>query len=291
MDRIERARQAITKAFLAGTPIPTIAAKHMAAFRTVQNALDRWGVLAPCAQVAEPIPLGAAPCWRSLLSIPRPIPAKEPEPMRASPKVMPADHPAWKRAQPEVYAERNAQITTMKRENPRMTASEIATRLNLSSRQVVIGVLNRAGFGGSRETQPLQQRIAKKRKPREAAPRTLEETPRTEGRRPPVAEWGGFLSIPNEADKPKHAPTLRMTLEPMGSHVGELLDDTTGCVWPFDDRSPWPRREHRAADYLRCNLPRESFRTPRGEIVTRPYCECHWDRAHGDGKPKLRRRR
>jgi hypothetical protein len=189
-------------------------------------------------------------------SSPQPTPAKEPEPIKASTSLVPpvgGGEYAPRAPKPE----RNAKIVEMRKAG--MMPAEIwctATCAGMT-RNAVIGVLHRAGLCEEDGNNPR------------AISRRVRAQPRN----------GGAFSRKGKA-KPKHARALRMTLEPMSGHVGDLLDDTTGCVWPFDDRSPWPRRENRSADYLRCNRPRESFRNARGELVVRPYCCSHWDRAH-----------
>lgn len=209
------------------------------------------------------------------------------------------------RAKPEDYAERNAKILKMKRDNPTWSATAIAERLDLGSRQIVIGVLHRAGITadkgstrGGLETRIKTSIYHAKQRMKKTRPEPISEMgdapsqePVPEGTRPPMSrEYAGYMHIPN-SNAAKHAPTLRMTLEPMSDHAGELLEDTTECVWPFDDRSPWPRRDWRDCDYLRCNHRRERYKNERGELVILPYCPSHWDRAHGTGRPVERRRR
>jgi hypothetical protein len=287
MDRIEQAKRSILRAHRSGVPIPTIAARNMMPFAMVRDAIARW-----CPPSSpEPVPLGPAPELPAMLSIRCPIPAKEPESRKAQPDPSsPIGGADRKRSVP--LPERNAKIIEMRRAGMRPADIWRMPICAGMSRNAVIGILQRAGLceAGTRSGPAAAERIKYQspiRKKPKAAHVAVEAAPaQPKSRR---GEWAGFL-VASRDQKKGELPVIYMILEPMSDHAGTRFEDTKGCVWPFDDRSPWPKREHMNADYLRCDKPRESHRNARGELVTLPYCREHWVRAHGNGRPGRRPR-
>lgn len=244
-DQLEAKRGDITRLRTQhGFTIEAIAVRVMCSYTLVQKKLKQWGV---------------APPIEGVIDEPEPMPEPEPEPAPAPPIV--EDIPPEKTAR-QLLDERNAAILELV--DAGMKDDDIAMKLGLKSRGVVIGVRHRNGrIKTEDEVRHASRQNAKRVGTMTSARRAHLKTPIE----PPIET----LVKPIELD-----PLIML------GRVVIPFEQVTGCRWPFGDV-----RDNPPLTY--CNAPCCTVQL-RGGDGTRHrtrYCAEHWDKRRASNFTKV----
>jgi hypothetical protein len=249
-DEIEGKRGYITRLRTQhGFTIEQIAVRVMCSYTLVQKKLKQWGVEAKIEGVIdEP---------EDPIEEPEPEPIIEPEPAPA-----PATEILPEKTARQLLDERNAAILELV--DAGMRDEEIARKLGLKTRGVVIGVRHRNGrILGEDEIRHKNRQIAKRMGTMTSARRAHLKTPIE----PPIEA----LVKPIELD-----PLIML------GRVVIPFEKVTGCHWPFGDI-----RDNPPLTY--CNAPCCSVmvRGGDGKTIRTRYCAEHWNKRRASNHTKI----
>jgi hypothetical protein len=243
-DQLEAKRGYITRLRTQhGFTIEAIAVRVMCSYTLVQKKLKQWGV---------------APPIEGVIDEPEPMPEPEPEPAPAPPIV--EDIPPEKTAR-QLLDERNAAILELV--DAGMRDEDIARKLGLATRGVVIGVRHRNGRVKTEdEVRHASRQNAKRVGTMTSARRAHLKTPIE----PPI---GALVE-------------LEALVDAMPERVVIPFEQVTGCRWPFGDI-----RDNPPLTY--CNAPccTVAVRGGDGKTIRTRYCAEHWNKRRSSNHTKI----
>jgi hypothetical protein len=259
-DRLEAKRGYITRLRTQyGFTIEAIAVRLMCSYTLVQKKLKEWNVAPPIeGEIDEPEP--------DPMPEPEPEPIIEPEP---APKPEAGILPKTAR---QLLDERNAAILELV--DAGMKDDDIARKLGLATRGVVIGVRHRNGrIKTDDEVRHASRQNAKRVGTMTSARRAHLKTP---------------IAPPEDILKQIGATPLEglAELEALAACRPERVvipfEKVTGCHWPFGDI-----RDNPPLTY--CNAPCCSVmvRGGDGKLIRTRYCAEHWNRRRSSNHTKI----
>jgi hypothetical protein len=248
----EKLRPAIMRAISLGSTPERICAKHMLHWPTLMRRLAKW----KAEDKPAPVPILLPDADEATAFVDHlPLPIKQ----------------AASMATKEHDPDRNERIRQLRRDG--LTPAKITRRLGLS-RNIVIGVLNRAGMLCDAEEKAKANREGAKVA---AAGRRRRATSRGAPPRSDDHAWNFSANAHRNAaifgkghkGEATGPINLEKHYEPIPSHA-VTIEHVTGCRWPFGDV--------RGEGIAYCNKPRCSVKVHHMSIpITTAYCVEHWD--------------
>ncbi len=248
----ERRRGPIEYALSQGKTPAQIAARYQTTFAAMNKLLAQWGLL-ECAKPPRHVPVADdATAFLDLTAIPIKQAA----------------------AMAEKDPERNERIRQLRRDG--LNPATISRRLNLS-RNVVIGVLHRAGMG----LQPHEKARAMSK----GGNRGSKVAKRARQQSPDAYQFGmgcakNATRLPGPRKGESTGPlNIDKHYEPIPSHA-VTIEHVTGCRWPHGD----VRNEGIAY----CNKQRCCVRVHgQAQPIRTAYCDDHWDMRRASRTTKI----